>query len=113
MWDLGCISEAAAVGCGRRDDVIPRDEPGSLAPSPWMEEHWHTLPTGYFLLAARFTTAGGLCSSELLMAQNAGDSPDFPCRWLATAPAQFKEATTNQSWRDDGKIQLCLLSGHG
>lgn len=30
MWDLGCISKAEAVGHGRRDDVIPWDDPGSL-----------------------------------------------------------------------------------
>lgn len=104
MWDPGCISEAEAAGCGRRDDVILWDEPDGLASSCWMEEHWHqdvhALPTSYFafLLAARFTTAGGLCSSELLMVQNAGDSPDFHCRWLATARVQFREVTTNQSW---------------
>lgn len=99
MWDLGCISKAEAVGHGRKDDVIPWDDPGSLdgaALAPGCAHVAHRLLC--CSTCSRFTTAGGLCSSQLLMVQNAGDSPDIHCRWLATAWAHFEEEMTNQSW---------------
>lgn len=113
MWDLGCISEAEAVGHGRRDDVIPWDEPGSLdgaalALGPAHIAHWLLC----FSTCSRFPTEGGLCSSELLTVQSAGDSPDFHCGWLATVRVRFKEGTTNQSWLCRREMMAKYSSAH-
>lgn len=85
----------------------PREE-GWCYPLGWSRQlGWSSPGTGMctrcppatlLSTCSRFTTAGGLCSSQLLMVQNAGDSPDIHCRWLATAWAQFEEEMTNQSW---------------